>query len=406
MRCRGFSSVLPGVLWFAVATGILASPATPTVSLTQAIAAAQGGAAVEVGVEVALSSAGQALSAIQFDISYQSQAPIVSVSLGDTLTSAEKSIWASTPGPGVERILIVGLNQNAIADGVLATVSVEVAAGASPGAYPLGLTNATASDPLGGPVPLSTGGGGVVVPGAGVSAPAISAVANAASYATGSVAPGEIVVVAGNFLAGSALSSTQITSAGLVAASLGTTTVLFDGVPAPLLYTMAGQLSAIVPYEVSGQAQTSIQVEYQGVLSAPFTMAVAPTCPGIFTLNASGTGQGAIVNQNGTINGADSPAAPGDVVSIYGTGEGQTAPPGTDGIIVTAADLRQPIQAVTVSIGGQSAEVWYAGSAGDQVAGLLQVNVRIPLGIAPSAAVPVTITVGGNSQPGVTMAVQ
>jgi uncharacterized protein (TIGR03437 family) len=306
----------------------------------------------------------------------------------------------------VERILIVGLNQNAIADGVLATVSVEVAAGASPGVYPLGLTNATASDPLGGPVPLSTGGGGVVVPGAGVSAPAISAVANAASYATGSVAPGEIVVVAGNFLAGSALSSTQITSAGLVAASLGTTTVLFDGVPAPLLYTMAGQLSAIVPYEVSGQAQTSIQVEYQGVLSAPFTMAVAPTCPGIFTLNASGTGQGAIVNQNGTINGADSPAAPGDVVSIYGTGEGQTAPPGTDGIIVTAADLRQPIQAVTVSIGGQSAEVWYAGSAGDQVAGLLQVNVRVPLGIAPSAAVPVTITVGGNSQPGVTMAVQ
>jgi len=40
------------------------------------------------------------------------------------------------------------------------------------------------------------------------------------------------------------------------------------------------------------------------------------------------------------------------------------------------------------------------------VAGLLQVNARIPLGIAPSTATPVTIAIGGNSQPGVTMAVQ
>ena len=401
MRRRSFYLALPGVLWFTVATGTLASAGTANISLTEVAADSQGGAVVE----VALASAGQALSAIQFDVSYQSQALVFSVSPIGTLAIQGKSVWTSSAQPGLERILIVGLNQNALIDGVLATLSIQVTGGASPGVYPLGLTNAIASDPTGGPVPLSTGDGGVVVTGTGVTAPAISAVANAASWATGPVAPGEIVIIAGNFMADSALIGAQ-TSAGFVAASLGATTVLFDDVQAPLLYTMANQLSAIVPYEVSGQAQTSIQVEYQGVLSAPFTMAVAPTCPGIFTLNASGTGQGAIVNQNGTINGADSPAAPGDVVSIYGTGEGQTAPPGTDGIIVTAADLRQPIQAVTVSIGGQSAEVWYAGSAGDQVAGLLQVNVRVPLGIAPSAAVPVTITVGGNSQPGVTMAVQ
>jgi uncharacterized protein (TIGR03437 family) len=254
-------------------------------------------------------------------------------------------------------------------------------------------------------VPLSTGDGGVVVTGTGVTAPAISAVANAASWATGPVAPGEIVIIAGNFLADSALIGAQ-TSAGFVAASLGATTVLFDDVPAPLLYTMANQLSAIVPYEVSGQAQTSIQVEYQGVRSTPFTVAVAPTAPGIFTLNESGSGQGAIVNQDGSINGPGNPAAGGDVVSIYGTGEGQTTPLGTDGIIVTAADLRQPVQTVTVSIGGQNATVLYAGSAGDEVAGLLQIDARVPLGITPSTATPVTITIGGSSQPGVTMAVQ
>jgi len=401
VRRRSFYLALPGVLWFTVATGTLASAGTANISLTEVAADSQGGAVVE----VALASAGQALSAIQFDVSYQSQALVFSVSPIGTLAIQGKSVWTSSAQPGLERILIVGLNQNALIDGVLATLSIQVTGGASPGVYPLGLTNAIASDPTGGPVPLSTGDGGVVVTGTGVTAPAISAVANAASWATGPVAPGEIVIIAGNFLADSALIGAQ-TSAGFVAASLGATTVLFDDVPAPLLYTMANQLSAIVPYEVSGQAQTSIQVEYQGVRSTPFTVAVAPTAPGIFTLNESGSGQGAIVNQDGSINGPGNPAAGGDVVSIYGTGEGQTTPLGTDGIIVTAADLRQPVQTVTVSIGGQNATVLYAGSAGDEVAGLLQIDARVPLGITPSTATPVTITIGGSSQPGVTMAVQ
>jgi uncharacterized protein (TIGR03437 family) len=401
VRRRSFYLALPGVLWFTVATGTLASAGTANISLTEVAADSQGGAVVE----VALASAGQALSAIQFDVSYQSQALVFSISPIGTLAIQGKSVWTSSAQPGLERILIVGLNQNALIDGVLATLSIQVTGGASPGVYPLGLTNAIASDPTGGPVPLSTGDGGVVVTGTGVTAPAISAVANAASWATGPVAPGEIVIIAGNFMADSALIGAQ-TSAGFVAASLGATTVLFDDVPAPLLYTMANQLSAIVPYEVSGQAQTSIQVEYQGVRSTPFTVAVAPTAPGIFTLNESGSGQGAIMNQDGSINGPGNPAAGGDVVSIYGTGEGQTTPLGTDGIIVTAADLRQPVQTVTVSIGGQNATVLYAGSAGDEVAGLLQIDARVPLGITPSTATPVTITIGGSSQPGVTMAVQ
>lgn len=414
MRHRGFNPVLLGILWFAAATGTVvgapqqaAFPADPgsaatAISLTSVVADAQGGALIE----VALACGGRALSAIQFDISYQSQALVFSVSPGSSLAGAGKSVWVSSPQSGLERILIVGLNQNALMDGVLATLAVEMIHGASPGVYPLALTNAIASDPRGGAVPLSTGGGGVVVPGTGVPAPAITTVSNAASHAAGPVAPGEILIVAGNSLADAAPNSAQITSAGLVAASLGATTVLFDDVPAPLLYATVNQLSAIVPYEVSGQARTSIQVEYQGVRSAPLTVAVAPTFPGIFTLNGAGAGQGAIVNQDGTINGPDTPAARGEVISIFGTGEGQTVPLGVDGIIVTAADLRRPLQAVTVSIGGQTAEVLYAGSAGDQVAGLLQINARIPLGIAPSTVAPVTIAIGGSSPAGVTMAVQ
>jgi len=400
---------LLGILCLAFAPSVFGGSQDQSTSLTEAgvslgevVVDASGSALVE----LTFSSGGQAVAAIQFDISYQNQTLTFSISPTSLLSDAGKGIWTANPQPGVTRTLIIGLNQNRIADGVIATLSVATNTGIPPGVYPLGLANAIASDPNGGPVPLSTSDGGAVVPGTGVLAPAISAVVNAASYAGGPVAPGEMVVIGGSSLAESAPNSLQVTPVGLVANSLGGTEVLFDDFPAPLLYTRTNQVSAIVPYEVSGQTQTLMQVEYRGIRSAPLTLPVAQTSPAIFTLNQSGTGQGAIVNQDGTINGPSNPAARGDVVSIYGTGEGQTLPLGTDGLIVTALDLRQPLQEVTVSIGGQNAEVLYAGSGGDGVAGLLQVNARIPLGITSGSAVPVAIFVGGSSQAGVTMAVQ
>jgi uncharacterized protein (TIGR03437 family) len=390
---------VPG--WAAVPDATVSS-VTPSIAVTEVVVNALGGAAVE----VSLSSGGQALSGVQCDVSYPDEALSFSVSSGASVTTAAKMIWTAVPDSGVERILATGLNQNVIADGVLATLAIQMKTGAAPGIYPLTLTNVIASDPSGAPVTLSTIDGGAVVAGTGVAAPAVGAVGNAASYTGGLVAPGEIVVIFGNSFAESTPNAMQLTATGTVANSLGGTTVFFNDVPAPLLYTSANQVSAIVPYEVDGQTQTSIQVEYQGIRSAPLIVPVAPAAPGVFTLDLSGSGQGAIVNRDGTVNGPASPAARGDIVSIYGTGEGKTVPPGADGIIVTAADLCYPAQTVTVSIAGQSAEVLYAGSAGDSVAGLLQVNARIPMGIAPGSAVPVAITVGGSSQAGVTMAVQ
>ena len=121
----------------------------------------------------------------------------------------------------------------------------------------------------------------------------------------------------------------------------------------------------------------------------------------------AGTGQGAIVNQDDTLNGPDTPAVRGAVVSIYGTGEGQTAPPGVDGSIVERSSLRHPVLPVRAMIGGKPAEVVYAGSAPDQVSGLFQVNVRVPLSVEPGDKVPVTISVGQRaSQGGVTMSVR
>jgi uncharacterized protein (TIGR03437 family) len=93
-------------------------------------------------------------------------------------------------------------------------------------------------------------------------------------------------------------------------------------------------------------------------------------------------------------------------VVIYATGEGQTSPGGITGKVI-GTDLPKPLGKVSVTIGGQTAEVRSAGAAPPLVSGVLQVNARIPAGLTASGAVPVSITVGtATSQQGVTLAIQ
>ena len=196
-------------------------------------------------------------------------------------------------------------------------------------------------------------------------------VVNAASFIDGSIAPGEVVTIFGSNLLG----TTQ-------------TRVLFNGIPATLLYVGNNQVSAIVPNEVAGQTSAQVVVEHNGVPSGTLTIPVGASAPGLFTTTASGRGQAAALNEDLSINSASNPAAQGSIVVLYGTGAGQ------------------PVLPVSVTIDGQAAKVLYAGPTGDSLAGVIQVNVQLPDGIH-SGAVPVVVRVGGGvSQPGVTLAVQ
>jgi uncharacterized protein (TIGR03437 family) len=136
-------------------------------------------------------------------------------------------------------------------------------------------------------------------------------------------------------------------------------------------------------------------------------MAVAPSTPGIFSIDGSGSGQGAILNQDGSLNSANQPAGAGTVVTIFATGAGQFSPPGIDGSIVTADNLPVPMLPVSVQIGGIDAPVSYAGGAPSLVEGVLQVNAQVPAGISSGPAVPVILRIGSrSSQEGLTMSVQ
>jgi uncharacterized protein (TIGR03437 family) len=233
----------------------------------------------------------------------------------------------------------------------------------------------------------------------------ISAVVSAAGNQSGAVAPGEALVLYGNNLgpAGGAISS-MFNGNGLLPASLAGTTVYFNGTPGAILYTSANQVSAIVPFEVSG-TYVEIYVAYQGQTTAPVTVTLAPAAPAFFTLDYSGTGQAvAVNNSDGSLNGAAHPAAAGSYVILYATGLGQTNPAGVDGL-QGAVPLPLPLLRVTATIGGQAATVQYAGGGIGLVAGIAQINLQVPSGL-PSGANAVVLTVGGVSSPaGVTIVV-
>jgi uncharacterized protein (TIGR03437 family) len=229
-------------------------------------------------------------------------------------------------------------------------------------------------------------------------------IVNAASYQGGAVAPGEVVTIFGQGMGPSLLQGLQVSSPGFLDNSLVGTRVWFDGTPAALIYTSAGQVSAIVPYAVAGQSSTQVQVEYLGSFSPIVTMPVAATAPALFTVAASGSGAGAILNSQGQVVSTANPVSAGDFISIYLTGEGKVDPDALDGrIAVGAASTNTP---ATVTIGGVAATVTYAGRAPGEVFGVSQINAQVPQGVA-SGNVPVQVTIGGvNSQANVTVAIQ
>ena len=234
-----------------------------------------------------------------------------------------------------------------------------------------------------------------------------SGMVDGASAQPGAVTPGKIVVLYGSRLGPAALAGASIGGDGKVATDTGGTQVLFDGVPAPILYTSSGQLAAVVPYAVDGKPGTQVQVRNGSLASDSVAMPVTPVAPSIFSVDLSGTGPAAVINEDGlTVNSSKTPAAKGSYVSIYATGEGQTSPGGIDGRIAGGGSLPKPVRDVQAWVDGKPAEVQYAGAAPGAVAGLFQVNVRIPLNAA-SGAVPIEIHVGAAStQAGMTVSVK
>jgi uncharacterized protein (TIGR03437 family) len=216
--------------------------------------------------------------------------------------------------------------------------------------------------------------------------PAISSggIVNGASFVAG-VSPGALIAIFGTNLAAANTSASAIP----LATTLGGTTVTVNGTAIPLLFVSTGQVNAQLPYEIApGAAKMVVQSGSAKSPAVDFT--VAATAPGVFTIPQSTH----VVAQNlpdYSLNSTTAPQAPGQYCTLYVTGQGAVNPVVATGDGAASSPLSLPVANVQVKIGGQPAEVQFAGLAPTFV-GLLQINVKIP--DVPAGEQPVEVTIG------------
>jgi uncharacterized protein (TIGR03437 family) len=203
------------------------------------------------------------------------------------------------------------------------------------------------------------------------------------------VAPAEIVSLYGLGIGPPAAVQGQI-KGGVYAASLEGYQVLFDGVPAPLLWLGPTQVNAVVPQALSGDYTHIELVTPAGTVDGP-TLAVREAAPYVFSYNLAtplvdGTNSlAAALNQDGTINSPQNPAKAGQIVTIFVSGGGDDFGPFMpDGTVVDSSNFHNSLLPVAVlsdplgSAPGTSLAVLYAGEAPQMVLGVMQINFQLP----------------------------
>ena len=223
-------------------------------------------------------------------------------------------------------------------------------------------------------------------------------VVNAASSAQSlynGISPGEIMSIYGTSL-GPSTGVSFAAGSSPIATTLGNSQVVFTcatcgaGVPGIMLYSSSGQVNVIAPYEIAGSSSVNVVIQYQGVPSGTLAFNVVPAAPGIFP--------NAIVdNKTGAVISASKPAFVGEVLALYGTGQGVQSPAIADGFLV-GSSLPYPTTSTTLLIDGQPVPtVYYAGGAPGEVAGVLQVDFLVPQLAPGSHTVQIQSGTGSNA---------
>ena len=334
---------------------------------------------------VSLSSGSQAISGVQFDLTWD-PALDIHVVPGAEVGIASKVLYSAVLQPGLRRCVIVGMNIGALADGELIQLFITVNSSTAPGLIQLNLINLSATDSQGNSISLQANPINIqVLTGSSTQIIGPMGILNGASLAAGPLSPGEAVTLFGSISNASPL-------------------LLLNGVPAPITYAGLNQVNAIVPFGLDPSNPAQVEIR-QGLTSSKISVPAAVASPAIFTLNGTGIGPGAILNQNYSVNSPLAPAAQGSVILVYGTGFGALNPLPTDGQLAQVqATTTSP---VTAAIDGVPAAVLYAGAAPGLIAGIVQINVRVPEGLSANPAAPIVLRMGSfTTQAGVTVSVQ
>ncbi len=232
--------------------------------------------------------------------------------------------------------------------------------------------------------------------------------ANPFGGSTGS--PGALITIYGNNLTGVLQSAGSGVTEFPLPSTLGGVTVIIGNDFAPIYSVTPGAVNVQVPYELAIRTQ-AVQIQFNG-FTANSSLAIANVTPSLFSMDESGSGQGAVRIANtatipapvGAFAGS-APAHPGDYLEVYCTGLGTVNPAVADGAAPSASPLSQTTHTASATVGGLPATVLFSGLT-PGIAGLYVVDVQIPMTVQTGNAVPITLTIGGVTSNTVTVAVQ
>lgn len=228
--------------------------------------------------------------------------------------------------------------------------------------------------------------------------PRVSGIVDAASQQP-AVSAGGLVTLYGLNLGPDPGQGTALDASGRVVTSLAGVEVRFDSLPAPLLYVSRNQINAVAPFALAGRQQVTVEVVYNGRAAGRFVAPVKDAQPGLFTLSGNGRGLAVAVAGN-AINGESAMADRGSVVTLWASGLGAFETVLRDGEVPRAAALLRERPRITID--GQPAEILYSGASPGLVAGVVQINVRVPATAKPGRAfVELSSTSGARGRAGV-----
>ena len=199
--------------------------------------------------------------------------------------------------------------------------------------------------------------------------PVIDSVLNAASYAS-TASPGCWVAIFGKKLAPQTVSAASVP----LPTTLGEVKVTVGGRAAALLFVSAGQINALIPFEVTSTPAAVVVTTGEGA-SAAYNVWLDTKAPALFTMNNSGSGTPLIFD---AVTWQPAPAIDTTKpVVLLATGLGQTTPPGSS---TAGGSSTPPFNEIDktqlkVNIGETPAEVLWAGLM-PGYPGIYQINVK------------------------------
>jgi uncharacterized protein (TIGR03437 family) len=238
----------------------------------------------------------------------------------------------------------------------------------------------------------------------GGSAPSVSGVVSASAFgAFAAAAPGSWVEIYGSNLAADTQGWTGSDFTGDNAPTmLDGVSVSIGGQAAFVDYVSPTQVNAQLPSNIATGGPLQLTVSNANGASAPATLTVNQTEPGLLAPSSFKVGgnqyvvaqhsDGSYVLPVGVISGVtSSPAKPGETIVIYGVGFGSVIPNIPAGEIATKSN--ELSASFEILFGQTPAKLPYFGLAPNFV-GLYQFNVTVPA-VAASDLVPLTFNLGG-----------